>query len=392
VFDEHASHVAYRAVLLAAALLLFGLLFRQLVTLMLAILITIVFAIPLAAAADRLERKGIPRAVGALCALLGGILVVALLISLLIPPFIDQTDQFVNDVPRVVDDLEQTYADVTGEDAGKVGDRVQEFVEKWTDDPERLIGPITSIGLNVAGILGALVLILITAYYMAIRPEPLIEGLVSLFPPPRREHVRHVLSRLRRSWIGWMEGVAIDMLATFVLTFIGLSLIGLDFAIFFAVLSALLVVVPYFGAIAGAIPPVLFALTDSPGKALLTLGVYVLVQQIESNVTIPIVMSQRTRMHPAMIAIGVVVVGQLFGFVGLFVAVPILSLLTIATEEFWVKEIEETDRERRLRAIELPGSTELDDRDDHPDQDEDHDQDLDDDPEAGQLHRGAPTR
>jgi predicted PurR-regulated permease PerM len=227
---------------------------------------------------------------------------------------------------------------------------------------------------------------------MAIRPEPLVDGLVNLFPPPRREHVRRVLDRIRRSWIGWMEGVLVDMLATFVLTFVGLSLIGLDFAIFFAVLSAFLVVVPYFGSIAGAIPPVLFALTDSPGKALLALGVYVLVQQIESNVTIPIVMSQRTRMHPAVIAIGVVVVGQLFGFVGLFVAVPILSLIVIATEEFWVKEIEATDRERRLSQIELPGSGQLDDRDDHPDQDEDQDQDLDDEPEAGQLHRGTPTR
>jgi predicted PurR-regulated permease PerM len=379
-------------VLLAAGLLLFGLLFRQLVTLLLAILITIVFAIPLAAAASRFERRGLPRPLGALLALLGGIAVVALLITLLVPTFIDQTDEFADAVPGIVDDLEGTYADVTGEDASDVGDRVEEFVEKWTDDPERLIGPITSIGLNVAGILGALVLILITAYYMAIRPEPLVDGLVNLFPPPRREHVRQVLDRVRRSWIGWMEGVLVDMLATFVLTFIGLSLIGLDFAIFFAVLSALLVVVPYFGSIAGAIPPVLFALTDSPGKALVTLGIYVLVQQIESNVTIPIVMSQRTRMHPAMIAIGVVVVGQLFGFVGLFVAVPILSLIVIATEEFWVKEIEATDRERRRSQIELPGSGQLDDRDDHPDQDEDHDQDLDDEPEAGQLHRGAPTR
>jgi predicted PurR-regulated permease PerM len=351
-----------------------------------------VFAIPLAAAATRFERRGLPRPVGALVALLSGIAVVALLITLLVPTFIDQTDEFVDAVPGIVDDLEGTYADVTGEDASDVGDRVQEFVEKWTDDPEKLIGPITSIGLNVAGILGALVLILITAYYMAIRPEPLVDGLVNLFPPPRREHVRHVLDRVRRSWIGWMEGVLVDMLATFVLTFIGLSLIGLDFAIFFAVLSAFLVVVPYFGAIAGAIPPVLFALTDSPGKALLTLGAYVLVQQIESNVTIPIVMSQRTRMHPAMIAIGVVVVGQLFGFVGLFVAVPILSLIVIATEEFWVKEIEATERERRRSQIELPGSGQLDDRDDHPDQDEDQDQDLDDEPEAGQLHRGAPTR
>ena len=390
--ERHTPHVAYRAVLLAAGLLLFGLLFRQLVTLLLAILITIVFAIPLAAAATRFEKRGIPRPVGALVALLGGVATVALIITLLIPPFIDQTNQFVDAVPGIVDDLEQTYADVTGADATKVGDRVEEFVQKWTDDPGKLIGPITSIGLNIAGILGALVLILITAYYMAIRPEPLVDGMVSLFPPPRREHARSVLGRIRRSWIGWMEGVVVDMLATFVLTFIGLTLIGLDFAIFFAVLSALLVVVPYFGSIAGAVPPVLFALTDSPGKALVTLAVYVLVQQIESNVTIPIVMSQRTRLHPAMIAIGVLVVGQLFGFVGLFVAVPILTLIVIVVQEFWIKEIEEIDAERRSSPIELPASSEFRDRDDHPGQHEDHDQDLDDDPEAGNLQRPAPTR
>jgi predicted PurR-regulated permease PerM len=389
--DDRSSHVAYRAVLLAAGLLLFGLLFRQLVTLLLAILITIIFAIPLAAAADRLERYRIPRAVGALVALLGGVTVLALVIYLLIPTFVDQSEEFANDVPRIVVDLEETYADVAGEDPGEVGDRVQDFVEQYTENPQRLIGPITEIGLNVAGILAALVLILITAYYMAVRPGPLVSGLVSLFPPQRRDHARHVLDRVRTSWVGWMEGVAIDMLITFVLLYLGLTIIGLDFAIFFAVLSALLVVVPYFGAIAGAIPPVLFALTDSPGKALITLLVYVLVQQLESNVTIPVVMAQRTRMHPAMIAIGVVVVGQLFGFVGLFVAVPILSLLVITVEEFWVKPIEGAEVERRREAIELP-SGELGDGDDHPDQREDHDQDLDHDPEARQLHGRASTR
>jgi predicted PurR-regulated permease PerM len=391
VSEERSPHVAYRAVLLAAGLLLFGLLFRQLVTLLLAILITIVFAIPMAAGATRLQRVGVPRPIGALLSLLGGVAAFALVITLLIPPFIDQTTQFADDVPRIVEDLEGHYADWTGEDPGDVGDRVQEWVEKWTDDPERLIGPITSIGLNIAGILGALVLILITAYYMAVRPEPLVEGLVKLFPPPRRDHARHVLDRLRASWIGWMEGVGIDMLVTFVLLFVGLTIIGLDFAIFFAVLSALLVVVPYFGAIAGAIPPVLFAFTDSPGKALVTLAVYVLVQQLESNVTIPVVMAQRTRLHPAMVAIGVVVVGQLFGFIGLFVAVPILSLIVIAVQEFWVKPIEESHREQRLAGIELP-SGELRDRDDHPSDGEDHDQDLDDDPETGDLHQRAPTR
>src|SRR5215207_8800209 len=243
--------VVYRAVLLAAGLLLFGLVFRQLVTLLLAILVTVIVAIPLAAAAQRMERFGIPRPVGSLLTLLGGIGAIGLVIYLLIPPFVDQTNQFVDDVPSIVDNLEKVYADVTGQSAGEVGDKVQRFFERYTDDPDRLIGPLTSIGLNVAGVLGALVLILITSYYMAIRPEPLVEGLVRL-APPRREHVREVLSRIRSSWIGWMEGVAIDMLVTGVMLYVALTIVGLDFAIFFAVLSALLVVVPYFCAIAGA--------------------------------------------------------------------------------------------------------------------------------------------
>jgi predicted PurR-regulated permease PerM len=148
------------------------------------------------------------------------------------------------------------------------------------------------------------------------------------------------------------------MILAFVLLFIGLTVIGLDFAIFFAVLSALLVVVPYFGAIAGAIPPTLFALTDSPGKALVVLVVYIIVQQIESNITIPVVMAQRVKLHPAVVAIGVVVVGQLFGFVGLFVAVPILSLVVIAVEEFWVKPVEQAHAEQGRADIDLPESLE----------------------------------
>ena len=71
-------------------------------------------------------------------------------------------------------------------------------------------------------------------------------------------------------------------------------------------------------------------------------------------VTIPIIMAQRVRLHPAVIAIGVVVVGQLFGFVGLFVAVPILSLLIIVVEEFWVKPVEEGYAEARRSELELP--------------------------------------
>ena len=98
---------------------------------------------------------------------------------------------------------------MTGQDPGEVGDRVQNFVEDYTDDPERLIGPITSIGVNVAGVLGALILILITAYYMAVRPEPLRERHVEpVHARAARARAPRADENAARAWIGWMQGVA----------------------------------------------------------------------------------------------------------------------------------------------------------------------------------------
>jgi predicted PurR-regulated permease PerM len=348
----------YKAVFLAAALLVLGLLFRQLATLMLAVLMTIIIAIPLSAGATRLERHGFPRPIGALLTLLSGLAVVAGILALIIPTFIDQTNEFVDEVPGIVHDLEVTIGDITGNQPSEVGNDIQDFLRGYTDDPERLIGPITAIGFGLAGVLVALLVMLITAYYMAVRPQPLVEGALRLVPPSRRRHARSVMDRLRTAWIGWMQGVAVDMFISGTLLYIGLSLIGLDFAILFAVLTALLVVVPYFGAFLGGIPPVLFALTDSPEKALAVLAVYVLVQQIESNIIIPVVMSRTTHLHPALIAIGVVGVGQLFGIVGLFVAVPIISAAVILTDEIYVREIEAAHQKRATVDIQLAGPEE----------------------------------
>jgi len=306
------------------------------------VLITVIVAVALASVTDRLEQRlDIPRPIGAALTLLAAIAAIAGVIALVIDPFIEQTNEFVDDVPGIVDDLRDQIHDITGAKPGEIADRVQDFAENYTEEPEKLIGPITSIGLSVAGVLGVLLLILITAYYIAVNPTPLLDGIRSLVPPRHRDRADLIMDRLRTSWIGWMQGVVVDMVVSGVLLYIGLTLIGLDFAIFFAVLTALFSVVPYFGAIASGIPPVLFALTDSPGKALLVIIVYVAVQQFEGNVTIPLVMARTVKLHPAVIAFGVVVVGQLFGFVGLIVAVPILSGIVVLVEELWVNPMEQ---------------------------------------------------
>ncbi len=354
------KNVAIRAVLLAAALIVAGLLFRQLVALLLAVLITVIIAIPISGIATRLERFKVPRWLGALAALLAGLAVVGGLLALVIPPFVEQTRQFVEDVPGAVKDLQDRFREATGAGPSRAGTDVQDYLQSFVDQPAKLIRPITSIGLGIAGALASLVLVLVTAYYVAVNPQPLVDGALRLFPPPRRAWASRILERLRQAYIGWLRGVAVDMVVTFVLLYAGLTVIGLDFALVFAVFSAFLVVIPYFGAFIAGIPPILFALADSPSKALLALVVYVATQQIEGNVIIPIVMSRQLKLHPAVIAIGVVVVGKLFGFVGLFVAVPILSTILILSEEMWVRSIEQADEERRMpEGLELPAGAEI---------------------------------
>jgi predicted PurR-regulated permease PerM len=99
--------------------------------------------------------------------------------------------------------------------------------------------------------------------------------------------------------------------------------------------------VPYFGSIVSSIPPILYALTISPTKALLVAIVYIVAHQVEGNVVAPLIMARAVKLHPALVAIGVVAVGELLGFLGLLVAVPVIATFKILVEELWVRPMEE---------------------------------------------------
>ena len=328
----------YRAVLLAFGLFVVYLLFRALATFLIAILITILISIPLAAGATQFQRRlGFPRALGAFLTLLLGLGAIAGLLYLVIPSFVDEGKKFIDQLPGIVTSAEHSVRDLINARPGQVGHAVQHFVNGYVNNPERLIGPAASIGLNIVEVIFFLVVIVLTAFYIAVNPRPLVDGVLSLIPPDRREHGRAVLERLRTTWIGWMQGLLVNMLINGVLLYVGLRIIGLDYALVFAVLTGLFTVIPYFGAIAAGVPPVLFALSNSLEQALLVLGIYILTHEIEGNVSVPLVMANRVRLHPAVVAIGVIIVGALFGFIGLFVAVPILSLVMILIDELWVK-------------------------------------------------------
>jgi predicted PurR-regulated permease PerM len=330
----------YRAVLLAFGLVVAGLIFQQLATLVLAVLIVVIIALPLSSLASTLARFGIPRGLGAAIGLLLGLGALAGVIALVVPAFTSEVNHFTASLPNIVDELRHRLAGITGTSSNKVGQQVQHFVNGYTQHPAKLLGPLASIGASIVAGVAAIVVILLTALYTAIHPEPLVGGLVRVFPPTRRDHARHILCRLRRAYLGWLRGLVIGMVLLGVLTYVGLQIVGLGFAAFFAVFTAVAIIVPYFGALVSSIPPILYALTISPGKAILVALIYVVAHQIEGNVLQPLVVARSVEMHPAVVAVGVVAVDRLFGFVGLFVAIPILATIKILIEELWVRPME----------------------------------------------------
>ena len=147
--------------------------------------------------------------------------------------------------PATVDSLKAKVAHVSGNKPSDVGVQIKHFINGYTNDPARLVGPVATIGKSIVTALAALLLILITAYYIAVRPQPLVDGALRVFPPDRRQRALEVMERLRESWIGWMQGILVGMLVNGLLLWLGLSLIGLDFAILFAVFSSILILIPY---------------------------------------------------------------------------------------------------------------------------------------------------
>jgi predicted PurR-regulated permease PerM len=349
----------YRVVLFGVAVVGAILLLDTLLSILLAVVVAILLAIPLSSSASYLNRKAhVPRVVGVLGTLVAMAAAVGLLLAVLLPPLVDQVASVVDQLPSTVNDAQRSLADI-GIHTKNAGDAVQGFVNNFRDHPEKLLGPVTDIGVSILGSVVLFLIVIVNAVFMATNPGPLVRGTLALFPTTEQPKVARALERIRSSWLAWLGGVIVDGFVLGLLLWVGMEIVGLQFALTFAVLSALLTVIPNYGSIISAIPPILFALQDSTGKALLVLLVYVVVNQFEGNVLYPLIMSRAVNVHPAVLAIGVVAMAALFGVVGLFISVPLLSLAVILVDELRVKPLRAREAEAEaLEHAELTGEIE----------------------------------
>jgi predicted PurR-regulated permease PerM len=323
----------------------------------LAFLLTILLSIILSAPVNYLARKGWPRTWGviAVMAAIGGVF--WLLGLALVPAIETQSREFAEAFPTLLDE------------ALALANQAQRFFGLGTQiglNPESFSGlgrevltgstvsTAAGVGLTAATVVSLGVVVFISTIYLVIRPEPWVNGFVSLFPAGWRQRTREVLQALYQTVQRWFLGQLAAM--TFIAVFwaISLSLIGVPFALLIGIFSGLISFIPYVGALISVVVPVLLALISDPFSAVWVIVAFIIIQQIEGNLLQPIVMSRAVDLHPALVVFAILVMGTLFGIVGVFLAVPLVAALQVLVRELWVQKMDQMGTDPNPPAREPP--------------------------------------
>jgi predicted PurR-regulated permease PerM len=320
-----------------------GLLLFELIGVIEVLALALIIALILAPAVDLLVRLRFPRFLALLVVLAGLVVSFGLLGYIVLPLLSDQGSDFLARAPSVVRSVQDYFRDLAESYpalGGRVGGEVASL--NLTDAIEEVIqraGELYNLTTRGAGLLLQAVGAVVMALYMVSNPRPLVNGVLALFPPQRRGRVEEILTLIKERVSGWIIGQLAAMVLIFALTWVGLAALGVQYAFTFAVLTGVLEIVPFFGPILAAVPPTLAAFADSPTKALVVVVIYVAIHQIEAHVISPLVMARSVQLHPVMVILAVLAMGDLLGFAGVVLAVPTAAVITVLLDELYVKPL-----------------------------------------------------
>lgn len=188
------------------------------------------------------------------------------------------------------------------------------------------------------GVLGDVYVVFFIGIFFAVSPQLYTNGIVQVVPPAGQDKAKQVLHRLGEQLTKWLKGKLFSMFVVFALTAIGLAIIGVPLWLVLALLAGLLSFIPNFGPLLALIPAVLVGLIESPQTAALILGLYILIQFVESNFITTLIQKKLVDMPPALIIIAQLVMGQLTGGWGLLLATPLTVILITLVQELYIKE------------------------------------------------------
>lgn len=292
---------------------------------------------------DRLERV-IPRWVAAVLTLLAFLALSAGFWLLAWPQLEGQVATLVNDVPRTisasVDWLRNHYRALVPTSPGSSEEVELTLQQRLQGEAMNIVGGALPLLNTAIGTITGILITLFSAFFLALDPDVYLDRAIRLLPPNARPRVREAVRETGGVLKRWIGGTSISMVIIFTTTTIGLWILGIPAALVLGLVAGVLVFVPFIGPILSAIPAMAMALTISPTMVLWVALLYLGIQQVESNLLTPVVMREAVRLEPAATLLFQMAMGVLFGFLGLFLAVPLFAALQLLVKRLYVDGLE----------------------------------------------------
>jgi len=330
---------AWRIVWLVFLLIVVFLILRALQPVILLFALVFLLAMVLNPIVVWLEKRHVPRFASVILLIFALIAVTTTIILFAIPPLTRQVQELVRSAPSMwqgirsrIESVTQSYPEVR-----EALPRTDEIARK-AGAAAGTVGNIllrSTIGL-VGGVASTVLALLLLVFVLA-NPRPLVAAYLALAPDRYREQAHRTLTRLMRQMTAWARGVAINGVITGLSIGVLLWLVGVQPALMFGVFAFLGEFLPNIGAFLVSIPILLVALSLGATKFWLALGVIVLVYQVELNVLVPGVLGKEMRLHPVNILFFTLATAELFGLLGVFLAVPAAALVQIMIDEFYLQ-------------------------------------------------------
>jgi len=263
---------------------------------------------------------------------------------ILIPILVVQLVSFVKAAPEIVTGARKTLVGLLQPlaDYGLLKGTPDEFMGELGQD---LLDLARSLGKNVLGSLVSFVSstislvlsifgVLFVSVYLLANVRSIKATYLMAAPKRYRRDAAELWESEGNSLSRYLSGLGLDMIIQGAISTVALFFLGVPYALLLGTWVALTAVIPYIGAWLGAIPAVLVALTISPGKAVLTALLYLIIQQIEGNVLQPRIQGQALNMPSILIFLGVIAGAEIAGFLGILFAVPTLAVLKVLFDFF----------------------------------------------------------
>ncbi len=273
---------------------------------------------------DRTEARNVPRSVSVVVIFLLSIGIIMTLLFLGITPFVSQTTQLTKQFVSFGDNL--TKLPYVGHliDPGTLEQQLGNISQQ-----------IINITLGIFQNIFAFISVIIFAIYLSIDRGG-EEALVRLFLPKKEKQIKAALKRVQIKLGAWLRGQLLLSVIVGTLYYIALTALNVPYAMSLSILGGIFELVPIIGPIISAIPAVAIGLAESPVKAGVIALAYLIIQQLEGTVIIPMVMKTAVGLNPLLILLAISIGGKLLGIGGVFLAVPIAVVVQILIEEFYL--------------------------------------------------------